>query len=190
MTQAEISTNASTEIPVFNDPEIVAPPDPEKIDSIPLATEHIKKAKDSSPAPIANMTQDLFDSITDKSPVVSSSKSTDISLPPEIVDIEVVDDNPKSPEIIESVSDELEISPDLPVKDEPKTGNEASFQQISYPPRYQTRDQQELRLREKAIKLGEDPDKFVTITEKDKLDSIAFRDRMQTDARMCGVAGY
>ncbi|CAG8618709.1 5429_t:CDS:2, partial [Diversispora eburnea] len=48
--------------------------------------------------------------------------------------------------------------------------------------------QREVRFREKAIKLEEDPDKFVTITEKDKLDSIAFRDRMQTDARMCGYA--
>ena len=28
----------------------------------------------------------------------------------------------------------------------------------------------------------------MTITEKDRLDSIAFRDRMETDSRMCGYA--
>ncbi|GBC07841.1 hypothetical protein RclHR1_07720005 [Rhizophagus clarus] len=47
------------------------------------------------------------------------------------------------------------------------------------------KSQREERLRRKAIELGEDPDKFVTITEKDKLDSISFRDRMKADARMC-----
>src|SRR6185312_14769676 len=77
---------------------------------------------------------------------------------------------------------------DLPMNNEPKNSTEVSPQQISYPPGYQTREQREIRLRQKAIELGEDPDKFVTITEKDKLDSIAFRDRMQTDARMCGFA--
>ncbi|CAG8489068.1 3409_t:CDS:2 [Cetraspora pellucida] len=39
-----------------------------------------------------------------------------------------------------------------------------------------------------TIKLGENPDKFVTITEKDKLNSIAFYDRMQTDTRICSYA--
>ncbi|CAG8660193.1 2827_t:CDS:1, partial [Paraglomus brasilianum] len=127
------------------------------------------------------MTQDLFDSLTNESSVASSSKSTDISMTPEI---EPSDDKSKSLEIIE----ESEISPDLLANDEPKNSNEETPQQISYPPGYLTREQREVRLRKKAIELGEDPDKFVTITEKDKLDSIAFRDRMQTDAKMCGFA--
>ena len=33
----------------------------------------------------------------------------------------------------------------------------------------------------KAIELSENPDIFMTITEKDKLNSITFRDRMKTD---------
>ena len=113
---------------------------------------------------------------------------TDISPPPEIVHVEPIDDKSELPS---------EISPSLPVNDEPKTSNEEETKsrisdstptQIAYPPGYLTREQREVRLREKAIELGEDPDKFVTITDKDKLDSIAFRDRMQTDARMCGFA--
>jgi hypothetical protein len=51
-----------------------------------------------------------------------------------------------------------------------------------------SRAQREERLRKKAVELGEDPDVFVTITEKDRLDSITFRDRMETDSRMCGWA--
>ncbi|CAG8635551.1 2167_t:CDS:1, partial [Paraglomus occultum] len=117
---------------------------------------------------------------------------------PEIEYVDPIDDKPKSLEIIEKseirggytslVNDEPEISPDPAVEDELKSSNEETPQQISYPPGYSTREQREVRLRKKAIELGEDPDKFVTITEKDKLDSIAFRDRMQTDARMCGYA--
>ncbi|RIA98278.1 hypothetical protein C1645_813008 [Glomus cerebriforme] len=45
-----------------------------------------------------------------------------------------------------------------------------------------TRQQHEEHLRKRAAKLGEDPDVFMTITEKDKLNSIAFQDRMETDA--------
>ena len=50
------------------------------------------------------------------------------------------------------------------------------------------RAQREERLRKKAVELGENPDDFVTITKKDRLDSIAFRDRMETDSRICGWA--
>ena len=137
------------------------------------------------------MTQDLFDSIIDqpKYSVASSSKSTNISLPPEIEHVEPSDDKSKpSIENIKSVENKPKISPVLSTNDEPKTSNEETPTQISYPPGYQTREQREIRLRQKAIELGEDPEIFITITDKDKLDSIAFRDRMQTDARMCGYA--
>ncbi|PKY34426.1 hypothetical protein RhiirB3_454114 [Rhizophagus irregularis] len=50
------------------------------------------------------------------------------------------------------------------------------------------RTQQEEHLRKKAVELGEDPDIFMTITEKDRLDSIAFRDRIETDSQMCDYA--
>ncbi|CAG8659989.1 466_t:CDS:1, partial [Paraglomus occultum] len=135
-----------------------------------------------------------------------SVASTDIPMALEIEHAELVDDKPEhSSEIIESISDEArllvndepEISSDLPANDELKSSNKESHNQSrpygcgtakTYSSGYLTREQREARLRQKAIELGEDPDKFVTITKKDKLDSIAFRDRMQTDARMCGYA--
>ncbi|CAG8634499.1 10371_t:CDS:2 [Cetraspora pellucida] len=183
---AEISTNISTEIPVFNTPEIVKA-ESEKNIAKTLITDHIKKGKKIvSAPPITKMIQDLFDSITDQSEssVASSSKSIDISLPPKIVDVEVIDNKSKSLKIIKLVSDEAEsvnnkpeISPDLPANDELKSSNEEVNTQL-----------ETSHLRKKAIKLGEDPDKFVTITKKDKLDFIAFHDRMQTNARMCSFA--
>ncbi|CAJ0642953.1 926_t:CDS:2 [Entrophospora sp. SA101] len=187
--EAETFTNTSTDIPVFDISEIT-PTEPEKKISESSTTDHIKKGKNVSPAsPITNMTQDLFDSITNESPVASPSKSTDISLPPEIEHVESVDDRSEpASEIIKPANDEVEPSPIESVENELRASNEAPPQQISYTPGYQTREQREIRLRQKAVELGEDPDKFVTITEKDKLDSIAFRDRMQTDARMCGYA--
>ncbi|CAJ0627506.1 13959_t:CDS:2 [Entrophospora sp. SA101] len=190
--QAEISSNASTDIPVFDIPEIVTSPEPEKKISESSTTDRIKKGKDTFPAPpITNMTQELFDSIIDQPEysVASSSKSTDISLPPEIEHVESVDDRSEpASEIIKPANDEVEPSPIESVENELRASNETPPQQISYPPGYQTREQREIRLRQKAIELGEDPEIFITITDKDKLDSIAFHDRMQTDARMCGYA--
>ncbi|CAG8590616.1 11296_t:CDS:1, partial [Diversispora eburnea] len=102
---------------------------------------------------------------------------------PEIKHVELIDDKSELPSEISPSLPKPEISPDSSVNNKLKNSDEVSPQQISYPRGYQTREQRETRLRQKAIELGEDPDKFVTITEKDKLDSIAFRDRMQTDAR-------
>ncbi|PKY56851.1 hypothetical protein RhiirA4_477442 [Rhizophagus irregularis] len=48
--------------------------------------------------------------------------------------------------------------------------------------------EREERLRKKAIELGEDPVKFITITDEDKRESITFRYRMEGDARMCEYA--
>ena len=101
----------------------------QKIEPIPLPTNRNGKGKDSSPVPpITNTTRALFDSIIDQpeNSIASSSKSTDISLPPKIVDVEVVNDKSKSSEIIEEseirgtslVNNEPEISPDLPANDE------------------------------------------------------------------------
>src|SRR5438046_1798075 len=50
------------------------------------------------------------------------------------------------------------------------------------------REEHEKHLRKKAVELGEDPDKFVTITEKDKLDFSSFRYKMEVDARICVFA--
>ncbi|RHZ81640.1 hypothetical protein Glove_117g271 [Diversispora epigaea] len=97
-----------------------------------------------------------------ESSVASLSKSTNISMTPEIKHVEPIDDKSELPSEISPSLLKPEISHDLP--------------------------QREARLRQKAIEFGEDPDKFVTITKKDKLDSIAFRDKMQTNARMCSYA--
>ncbi|CAG8645936.1 11374_t:CDS:2, partial [Paraglomus brasilianum] len=150
----ETSTNASTDIPVFNVPEITIPK-PEKIDPISLTTNRIEKDQPEYS-------------------VASSSKSTDISMTPEIEHVEPSDDKHKSPEIIE----ESEIR-GIPHH------NEVFPQQISYPPGYQTREQREKRLRQWAIDHNEDPDKFVTITDKDKTDSIDYLTRIDVDANTC-----
>ena len=83
------------------------------------------------------------------------------------------------------MENEPEISPDLPANNEPKSSNEVFPQQISYPPGYQTREQREKRLRQWAIDHNEDPDKFVTITDKDKTDSIDYLTRIDVDANTC-----
>ena len=143
--QTEISTNTSTDIPIFNVPEIVTS-EPKKIKPTSSNTNRIEKGKKTSTSPIPDVTQNLFDSITNESSVASSSGSiakqavrrfseswdfvpTNISMSPEIVD-----DKSKSPE----------ISLDLPMNNEPKNSTEVSPQQISYPLGYQTREQREI----------------------------------------------
>ncbi|CAG8852866.1 34539_t:CDS:1, partial [Gigaspora margarita] len=82
-----------------------------------LTTNRIKKDKKIVSAPsITNMTIDLYDSTIDQPEflVALSSESTDTSITPEIEYIEPIDDKPKFPEIIKSVNNEPEISPDLP----------------------------------------------------------------------------
>ncbi|CAG8818079.1 24174_t:CDS:2, partial [Gigaspora margarita] len=92
------------------------------------------------------MTIDLYDSTIDQPEfsVGSSSESTDTSINPEIEHIEPIDDKPKFPEIIKSVNDEPEISPDLPANDKLKFSNKESYIQLKiYPSGYLTQEQQE-----------------------------------------------
>ncbi|CAG8713987.1 14139_t:CDS:2 [Cetraspora pellucida] len=168
--QGKISSNASTDIPVFNVSEIVDPKGKEIV----------------STPPTTNMTQDLFNSKTNESLVASSFKSIDISPPPEIIHVELVDDKSEpvseiikpvndkveSSEIIELINDP-EISPDLSVNNEPKTINE---------------EQREIRLRQKAIELGENPDKFITITEKDRDLARIYYDKIMADVKIIEFA--
>ncbi|RHZ80875.1 hypothetical protein Glove_131g89 [Diversispora epigaea] len=135
------------------------------------------------------MTQDLFDSIIDqpKSSIASSSESTNISMTPEIIDVEPIDDKSELPsEIIED-----EPFPNTPVNNSPKISpdNEESTPQpetgsSSLP----TKAERETRLRECAVKYGEDSDKFVTITEEDKDLVVIFRDKMMADAEIIDFA--
>ncbi|RIB26578.1 hypothetical protein C2G38_2030098 [Gigaspora rosea] len=172
-------------MPMFDIPKITFP-EAEKIEPTSSTTDHIEKGKEKQSfdvphhiftPPIAKMTQDLFDLIIDQPefPVASSSESTDISLPPEIIHVEPVDDKSEpSPKIIESVNDE------------PETNNEeASTQLKTYPPGYIPREEREKRLRQWAIDHNKDPDKFVTITDKNKTDSIDYLTRIDVDANIC-----
>ncbi|CAG8655324.1 5251_t:CDS:2, partial [Paraglomus brasilianum] len=185
-------------IPIFNVPEIITF-EPKKIKPTSSNTNHVEKDKPefpvaSSSVSIAEQAVRRFSESWDKVP-------TDISPPPEIVHVELVDDKSEPvSEIIKPVNDKVEypkiielindpeISPDLPVNNEPKTINEVSPQQISCPPGYQTREQREIRLRQKAIELGEDPDKFVTITEKDRDLARIYYDKMMADAEIIEFA--
>ncbi|CAG8512245.1 2625_t:CDS:2, partial [Scutellospora calospora] len=113
-------------IPIFDVSEIVTSK-LEKIEPISLLTNHIGKD------------QDEFS-------IASSSKSTDISLSLEIMNVESLDDKSKSSEIIEeskiqghtsSVNDKPEISPDLLANNKPKSSNkEVNIQLESYPPEF------------------------------------------------------
>ncbi|CAG8766970.1 365_t:CDS:10 [Cetraspora pellucida] len=87
----------------------------------------------------------------------------------------------KLPEPIELISG---VVPDMPFKetDSFKPINKVSSAILL------SRAQREERLRKRAIKLSEDPDKFMTITEKDRLNSIAFHYKMEMDAQMCDYA--
>ncbi|CAG8487364.1 23155_t:CDS:10 [Cetraspora pellucida] len=190
--QAETSFNTSTNILIFNIPEIVNPQSAKNIIRL-STTDYIKKGKNVSPASsITNMTQDLFDSITNESSVALSLVSTDISLPPEIIYTKSVDDKSKLvSEIIKLVNNKVEpkISLDLLANNKLKNSNEEFNTQLkTYLLEYIPQEKRETHLRQKAIELGEDPNKFIIITEKNKLNSIAFRDRMQTDTRMCSYA--
>ncbi|CAG8636450.1 2254_t:CDS:1, partial [Paraglomus occultum] len=138
-----------------------------------------------------------------ESPVASSSKSTDISMAPEIEHVEPIDDKP---EIIEeseirdytsSSNDEVKPSPDLLTNDKSEPSNEevkhevpcsADTQSETYSPGYIPREEREAHLRETAVKYGEDPDKFVTITEKDRDLVRIFRDKMMADAEIIDFA--
>ncbi|CAG8856749.1 2552_t:CDS:1, partial [Gigaspora margarita] len=131
-------------IPIFDVPEIAEsghivtiPSEPEKNIAETSTTDRIEKGKDSSPTPpITDETQELFDSIIDQPEcsVASSSKSTNISVTPEIEYVESLDDKLETPEIVEeseiqgytlSVENEPEISINSSVEnDKPESSNE------------------------------------------------------------------
>ncbi|CAH1765114.1 4506_t:CDS:1, partial [Entrophospora sp. SA101] len=102
--------------------------------------------------------------------------------------IESVPSTSKNSEIIdipEPVSDESEISSNLPENDKSESNSEETISKpVALPSDYPTRDQREKRLRQWAIDHGEDPDVFMTITEKDINLSREYRDRIMADADM------
>jgi len=85
-----------------------------------------------------------------EAPIVSTSRTSEIS---------------KTSELSEPLIDKPEAS--KPSESIELSNKEASFTFLA-------RQQREDRLRKRVVKLGEDPDIFVTITEKDRLDSTVF----------------
>src|SRR3954447_11411045 len=165
--QPDLPENETADIPIFNVPEIIPPkiipPQPEKSTPSPNTSKDKKADKQSGGI------QDLFDYVAEDTrvPVVSTSGTTETI---------------KLPESIEPINEVVNMPPKETPTDSPKPINQVSSAILLF------RAQREERLRKRAVKLGEDPDVFVTITEKNRLNSIAFRNRMETDARMCSYA--
>ncbi|RIA82627.1 hypothetical protein C1645_835052 [Glomus cerebriforme] len=163
--QDDLPENETTDIPIFNVPEIIPPKiilhHSEK-NTPSLSTSKNKKADKQD-----DSFQALFDYVATEVPVASisgtseTSKTSELSNRPE---------TSKPPKPIEPISNMM------------KAPKPSSNEILS------ARAQREERLRKWAIDHGEDPDIFITITKKDRLDSITFRDRMETDSRMCGWA--
>ncbi|GBC05980.1 hypothetical protein RclHR1_06530020 [Rhizophagus clarus] len=125
-------------------------------------------------------------------PIAFTSRTSETSKTSELSKPAVINKSKPSSDILDNTEPKAESKPpqnDEPINDESKQNVvEASCKAPPSPTILSARAQREERLRKRAVELGEDPDAFVTITEKDGLDSIAFRDRMETDSRMCGYA--
>ena len=169
--QSDLPENETADIPIFNVPEIILPkiipPIPEK-STPPPRTSKNKKADKQDEDTCAL--------------VVSTSGTSEISVTSKTP--ELVIDEPGTSKLPDpkSISEAVNIPPKEILTDSPKPINQVSSAILL------SRAQREERLRKKAVELGEDPDVFITITEKDRLDSITFRDKMKTDSRMCGYA--
>ncbi|GBC49033.1 highly derived D5-like helicase-primase [Rhizophagus irregularis DAOM 181602=DAOM 197198] len=159
--QPDLPTNETTDIPIFNVPEtvlegpVIPPkitPPQTKMSTPPPSTKKDKKANKQD-----DSTQALFDyGAEDTRALVASTSGT-----------------PETSKRPEPVIDEPENSkPPKPIK----SSNEVSSAILL------NRVQREQCLRKWAIDHGEDPDVFVTITEKDIRLSHEYRDRMMSDA--------
>ena len=177
--QPNLPENETADIPIFNVPEIIFP----KIiltfsekNTPPPNTSKDKKMDKKS-----DVTQDLFDYVIEQTeaPVTSTDSeriTSDISETFKISE-PVIDEyeTSKHPESIEPICEVVNMSSKETMgsqrnhpTDSPKPINQVSSAILL------ARQQREYRLRKRAVKLGEDPDIFVTITEKDRLDSTAF----------------
>ncbi|PKY33489.1 hypothetical protein RhiirB3_394844 [Rhizophagus irregularis] len=167
--QDDLPENETTDIPIFNVPETVleGPTIPQKI--IPPQPERHNRVADRKNKPSPNTSKDkkasnqddstqaLFDYMAEdtRAPVAPTSGTSETSKRPEPVIDEP--ETCKSPKSI-------------------KSSNEVSSTILL------ARQEREECLRKWAIDHGEDPDVFVTITEKDIRLSHEYRDRMMSDA--------
>ncbi|PKB95735.1 hypothetical protein RhiirA5_385815 [Rhizophagus irregularis] len=162
---AQIGIDKTADIPIFNVPKIIPPKIiltlPEK-NTPPLNTSKDKKVDKKS-----DVTQDLFDYVTEQTeaPVTSTDLEGTTSGTSE------TSKTPESPINKPKIKQVLK-------HDSPKPNEVSSAILLA-------RQQREERLRKKAVELDENPDAFVIITKKDRFDSITFCDRMETDSQMC-----
>jgi hypothetical protein len=121
------------------------------------------------------LTQDLFDYVAEdtRTLVTSTSGTSETSEPSE-----PVIDKPETSKLSDSKS--ISETVNMPPKEIPTDSSKPINQVLS--DILMARTQREERLRKKVVELGENPDIFMTITEKDRLDSITFRDRMEMDS--------
>ncbi|PKK47583.1 hypothetical protein RhiirC2_803658, partial [Rhizophagus irregularis] len=175
--QPDLPENEATDIPIFNVPEITSPPQPEK-STLPPITSKEKKADNQD-----DSTQALFDYMAEdtRAPVASTSRTFEVSEPPKIVLDKPEPETIELPESNKPISKNTNTPPKEILADSSKPSEVSSTILLC-------RAQREERLRKRAVELGEDPDVFVTITEKDRLDRLTFRNRMKADARVCAWA--
>ena len=169
--QDELPANEITNIPIFNVPEIIPPKiilhHPEK-NTPPPSTSKDKKADKQD-----DSTQTLFNYVAEKTEASVASTSGTSETTKASEPSEPVIDKPeisKSPKPIEHMSNVL------------KAPNPSNNEILS------ARTRREERLRKWATDHGEDPDKFMTITEKDVNLSREYRDRMMADAEVIKFA--
>jgi len=145
-------------------PSKITPPQPEK--KLPPRDKKMNKQDE--------LVQALFDYVVEDihAPVASSSSTSETSKTPEPV-IDKLKYIKSVSKIINIPSKETSVKRDLPKP------NEVSSAILLF------KTQREERLRKKAIELGENPDVFVTITEKNRLDFIRFWNKIETDSQMC-----
>ncbi|GES83164.1 hypothetical protein GLOIN_2v1877063 [Rhizophagus clarus] len=137
--QPDLPENKTTDIPIFNVPEIIPPKiiltlperQADRKNAPPSKDKKADKQDDSTQALFNYVAEDIHALVTSTSGIFETSKIA-----------EPLIDSPETSKLLDS----------------------------------------------KPIELGENPDVFMSITEKDRLDSITFRDRMKTDSRMCGWA--
>ncbi|RIA98845.1 hypothetical protein C1645_812335 [Glomus cerebriforme] len=124
-------------------------------------------SKDKKRYKKSDLIQELFNYVTAKAPVISTSGISKTSKTPELV----IDssDTSKHSESIEPICKVINTPPkETSVKHNLSKPNEVSSAILL------SRDQCKNHLRKRAVKLEENPNVFVTITKKDKLNSIRF----------------
>ncbi len=145
--QADLPANKITDIPIFNMLETISL----KI-ILPQPEKNASLSSNKKADKQDDLTQTLFDYMAEQAEalIASTSETSEIF---------------KTSELSELLIDKPEAS--KPSKFIEPSNKEASFTFLA-------RQQREDRLRKRVVKLGEDPDIFVTITEKDRLDSTVF----------------